>query len=265
VPRQPGSAALRRNRCGGFRGLGLLVGFSVVCSPAALGQPAATAQPAPQIHKEWALGKQLAQELERRDGRIDDPALIRYLQHIENRVAAAAGQKPLEIRVTRSSEEYATVLANSVQYLSAGLVKRLESEMELAGLLAHQLAHRPLDVSSCVLSPFGLPGGNGQARDREQQATSQALGYLKAAGYDPTGLLDLFSKLAYEHPAWSQAIVPEDLLSLRSAIECEEPPPGGYRVSTNEFSEQHDNLRMLLGAATRRPSLLSSQPILTRR
>lgn len=183
--------------------LAWIAGFSVVCSPvsAALGQPAPTAQPAPQIHKEWALGKQVAQELDSRDGRIDDPALMQYLQRIENRLAAAAGQKPLEIRVTRSSEEYATVLANGVQYLSAGLAKRLENEMELAGLLAHQLAHRqvaggttaqiasiPLYVPSCVLSPFGIPGGIGQARNREQQATGQALGYLKAAGYDPTGV-----------------------------------------------------------------------------
>jgi hypothetical protein len=53
------------------------------------------------------------------------------------------------------------------------------------------------------------------------------MGYLKAAGYDPEGLLDLFSKLAYEHPAWAQAIDSEDLLNQRSAIEGEEPPPGG--------------------------------------
>lgn len=207
----------------------------------------------------------MAQELDSRDGRIDDPTLMQYLQNIENRVAAAVGQKPLEIRLTASSEEYAVVLANGVHYVSAGLVKRLENEMELAGLVAHQLAHRQVsggaavraagiasDVSPCVLSPYGIPGGTGPARNLEQQATGRALGYLKAAGYDPTGLLDLLSKLAYEHPAWDQAIVPEDLLGWRSAIENEESPPGGYRVSTSEFSEQHDNLLKVLGAANAR-------------
>ena len=252
-----------------------IAGLSVVAS-AALGQPVPTAPSAPQIHKEWALGKQMAQDLDSRDGRIDDPVLIQYLQRIENRIAASAGQKPLEIRLTQSSKEYATVLVNGVQYLSAGLAKRLENEMELAGLLAHQLAHVaggtttqitgiPAHVPPCVLSPFGNPGGIEQARSQEQQATVQAVGYLKAAGYDPAGALDLFSKLAYEHPAWSQAIVTEDLLSLRSAIESQEPPPGGYRVSTNEFSEQHDNLLKLLDAAARRSSLLSTGPVLTRR
>jgi predicted Zn-dependent protease len=243
--------------------LAWIAGLSGVCSlvPAALGQPAPAPQSEPQIHKEWALGKRMAQDLENRDGRIDDPALTQYLQRIENRMAVAAGQKPLEIRLTRSSEEYATELAHGVQDLSAGLAKRLENEMELAGLLAHQLAHSY--VPPCVLSPFGIPGGTAQARNREREATAQALGYLKAAGYDPTGLLDLLSKLAYEHPAWAQAIVPEDLLSLRSAIESDEPPPGGYRVSTSEFYEQHDNLLTVLGETGRR--LASSGTVLTRR
>jgi predicted Zn-dependent protease len=246
--------------------------LSVVCSPVRplSGQSAPAPQSEPQIHKEWALGKQTVQDLDSRDGRIDNPALIQYLQRIENRLAAAAGQKAPEIRLTGSSQEYATVLANGVQYLSAGLAKRLENEMELAGLLAHQLAHRqvvgiPTYVTPCVLSPFGISDEFGPARNREQEATVQALSYLKTAGYDPTGLLDLFSKLAYEHPAWDQAIVSEDLLSLRGAIESEEPPSGGYRVSTSEFSEQHERLFMILSANGMSSHQLSSGPVLTRR
>lgn len=253
--------------------------LSTACSLVwpALGQPTPTAQSPPQMRKEWSLGKDIAQDLDSRDGRIVDPAMTQYLQRIENRLAVAAGQTPLDIRLTRSSELYATVLAKGVQCLSAGLAKRLENEMELAGLLAHQLAHQqvarataaqaagiPLYVPPCVLSQLGMPGGNGPTRNQEQQANAQALGYLKAAGYDPTGLLDLLSKLAYEHPAWGQAIVSEDLLSLRSALENEEPPPGGYIVNTSEFSEHHDNLLVILGPR-KPPRLLSSRPILTRR
>jgi len=242
-----------------------------------LGQPAPTAQSPPQIHKEWTLGKEMAQELDNRDGRIHDPALTQYVQRVENRLAVAAGQTALEVRLTSSSEPYAMVLSNGVQYLSAGLVQRLENEMELAGLLAHQLAHRPvggattaqgasipLNVPLCVLSPFGIPGGNGTRRNQEQRANAQALGYLKAAGYDPEGLLDLFSKLSYEHPAWAQAIVSEDLLNQRSVIEGEEPPPGGYRVNTSEFSEQHDKLPVVLGQAPRKRQAPRSRPSLVR-
>jgi len=37
------------------------------------------------------------------------------------------------------------------------------------------------------------PAGNENAREHELQATVAAIGYLKAAGYDPAGVLDLFS------------------------------------------------------------------------
>ncbi|MGA2595149.1 MAG: M48 family metalloprotease, partial [Bryobacteraceae bacterium] len=120
-----------------------IAGLSTACSLVwpVLGQPAPTAQSPPQIHKEWTLGKEMAQELENRDGRLNDPAMTQYLQGVEDRLAVAAGQTTLEIRLTRSSKLYATVLENGLQYLSSGLVQRLENEMELAGLLAHQLAH----------------------------------------------------------------------------------------------------------------------------
>jgi predicted Zn-dependent protease len=257
-----------------------IAGLSAVCSLGrpALCQPATGAPLQPQIHKEWALGKQMGQDLDRRDGRINDPALTQYIQRIENRLAVAAGQKPPEIRLTRSSEIYATALDDSVQYLSGGLVQRLENEMELAGLLAHQLAHRqvsgisstqgastPLHGPPCVLSPLGTAGEGGLRRDQEEQASARALGYLKAAGYDPEGLLDLFSKLAYEHPAWAQAIVPEDLLSLRSGIEDEEPPSSGYRVNTSEFSERHDKMQAFLGHASDKRQDNQNPPTLTRR
>jgi len=256
-----------------------IAGLSAVCSLVgpALSQPVPTTPSPPQIHKQWVLGKQMAQDLDNRDGLIDDPALTQYLQRIEDRLAAAVGQKRLEIRLTRTSKVYATILDDGVQYLSAGLVERLENEMELAGLLAHQLAHRqvggattvqgsgiPVYVPPCVLSPSGIPGGNGTRRNEEQRATVQGLGYLKAAGYDPTGLLDLFSKLAYEHPAWAQAIVPEDLLRLRGTIEDEEPPPAGYRVNTSEFAEQHDNLIASLGEAPGKRQAPRNRPSLVR-
>jgi hypothetical protein len=57
-----------------------------------------------QIRKEWALGRHLAVDLEPRDGKINNPAIVGYLQRIEDPIAAAIGGKPLEVRVTRGSE-----------------------------------------------------------------------------------------------------------------------------------------------------------------
>src|SRR5229473_4696357 len=63
----------------------------------------------PQIRKEWVLGQRTSQDLEQRDGRIHDPAIIGYLQRIENMIARAIGAQPVEVRLTRSSDQYAAV------------------------------------------------------------------------------------------------------------------------------------------------------------
>ena len=82
---------------------------------------------------------------------------------------------------------------------------------------------------------------------------------------DPAGVLDLFSKLAYEHPAWANAIVPKDLLELRVRTEAEDVPQGGYRIESSEFHQQHAMLEMALRHdATKGPSLVS-RPLLSRR
>jgi hypothetical protein len=81
------------------------------------------------------LGQQLAGELERNDGRINDPAIVACVQRIANRLAG---------------------VPHGVLYISGALLERVESEAEIAGLLAHQLAHlrEPLAPSQ---GPAGSP------------------------------------------------------------------------------------------------------------
>src|SRR5258707_553237 len=101
-----------------------------------------------QIRKRWVLGEHLARDLDKRVGRVDDVSLLDYLQQIENRITNAIGASPVEIRVTRSSEQSATLLPNGVLYLSSGMLARIESESELAGLLA------PLDLKAASFLPI---------------------------------------------------------------------------------------------------------------
>jgi len=223
------------------------------------------------------LGQRTSQDLEQRDGRIHDPAIIGYLQRIENMIARAIGAQPLEVRLTRSSDHYAALFPNGVLYISSGLLERIENEAELVGLLAHEVAHVQQEHAAapknqgiaifrdvCVLSSRLTPGTE-DVGEWELQATTAATGYLKDVGYDPAGVLDLFSKLAYEHPAWANAIVPKDLLELRVRTEAEDAPQGGYRIESSEFHQQHAMLEMALGHdATKGPSLVS-RPLLSRR
>jgi hypothetical protein len=230
-----------------------------------------------QIQKDWALGHRLAQDLERRDGRVDDPAIAGYLQRIENRIALAIGGKSLEVRVTRGSDRYASLLPHGVLYLSGSLLERIENEAELAGLLAHQLAHARMDsiaaaprqglevrLPKCVLaSPFTL-GRSDEMRELELQATEAAITGLKAARYEPSAILDLLSKLVYEHPVWAKVIPSEELLNFRTALETDALPAKGYVIDSSEFMKQHAKLMTVLGHAPRKMRAPSLMPLRNR-
>jgi peptidase M48-like protein len=198
----------------------------------------------------WESGRGLAirlepfvRHVEQQDGRFED---LGYVQRVEDRVAAAAGVSPYEIRVTFGFPWYGFLLPQRVLYVSVGLLGRVSSEAELVGLLAHELAHaqsrHPVErLEQCVLATGYLPVKR-NGRIPEQLATGRGLAHMKAAGYDPSTLLDLFSKIAYEHPPWSKAIVAEDLLSLRVALEAEAEPVGGYSIDSSEFAKFHARL-----------------------
>jgi len=202
--------------------------------------------PTPQVSKTWEIGRSPADRLDpfvrdvEHKHRLAD-YLGDYVQRLEDRVATRAGVKPEEIRVTEGSEWYAFLLPQGVLYISVGLLERVSSEGELAGLLAHELAHENPKLAGgrfqqCALAAGYLPVER-SPRESERLATQRAIGYLKASGYDPSAMLDLFSQVSYEYQKWSKAIVSEDLLKLRVALEAEAEPVDGYVVDDSEFAK----------------------------
>jgi predicted Zn-dependent protease len=228
----------------------LIAAVTAFCQPGTSPQTSTSSQPSgsSQISKQLVLGKTVATTLEQRDGKLEDPAILSYLGTVVNRLAKAAGNTPPEVRITRGNKQYAQLLPGAL-YISAAMLERIENEAELAGLLAHELAHGSGLTPTCVLSSPAVHLSVASYREAEMQSTISALGTLKAAGYDPTEMLSLLSKLAYEHPAWSKAIVPDDLLDLRVRLEAETLRPSGYEVDTSEFRTQHARLVQLLGHA----------------
>jgi hypothetical protein len=229
-----------------------------------------------EIRKEWVLGEHIARDLDQRDGRVDDAALLAYLQRIENRIAAVASASPAEIRVTGSAQLSADLLPNAILYLSVGMLARIETEAELAGLLAHELAHsqhgNPVATRSggvdihlppCVLvSPLTPLTWGARTHDEEVLATKDGVRYMALADYDPLSAVELLSRLAYENPGWSKAIRSEDLLDLRATLEVETPPDGGYILNRSGFVEQHAGIVARFGKAvgkTSQPSLSSQR------
>jgi hypothetical protein len=125
------------------------------------------------------------------------------------------------------------------------------------------LAHGDENLSvgrfqQCVLALGYLPVQR-NPRESERLATQRAIGYMKASHYDPSAMLDVFSKISYEEQRWSKAIVVEDLLKLRVALEAEPEPAGGYLAHSSDFAKFHAEVVRLQGHSAPRIVLRPTQ------
>src|SRR5881628_1741107 len=94
------------------------------------------------IEKEIALGKQLAQEVERSAKVVDDPVIAEYVNRVgQNLVRNSDAKVPFTIKVLDSEEVNAFALPGGFFFVNSGLMLKAESEAELAGVMAHEIAH----------------------------------------------------------------------------------------------------------------------------
>src|SRR6266567_2410145 len=94
------------------------------------------------LEREIALGKQLAQEVERSSKLIDDPVVTEYVNRVgQNLVRNSDARVPFTIKVIDSDEVNAFALPGGFFYVNSGLVLRAQEESELAGVMAHEISH----------------------------------------------------------------------------------------------------------------------------
>jgi predicted Zn-dependent protease len=94
------------------------------------------------LEKEIALGKQLAQEVERQAKIIDDPVIAEYVNRIgQNLVRNSDAKVPFTIKVLDTEEVNAFALPGGFFFVNSGLILKADSESELAGVMAHEIAH----------------------------------------------------------------------------------------------------------------------------
>jgi beta-barrel assembly-enhancing protease len=176
------------------------------------------------LEKEIALGKALAQEVERSAKIVDDPFPAEYVNRIAQNLARNSDIKvPVTAKWIDSAEVNAFALPGGFLFVNTGLMMKAGTEAELASVMAHEIAHvaarhgtrqasRGQIVNWASLPLIFLGGWPGYAvrqgaslalpltflkfsRGFEQEADLLGLQYVYKAGYDPTAFVDFFERM----------------------------------------------------------------------
>ena len=175
--------------------------------------------------KEVRMGREAAAEVDRQAKFVDDPVITEYVNRVgQNIVLHSDSKVPFTIKVIDSDEVNAFALPGGFFYVNKGLLLAADNEAELAGVMAHEIAHVAarhavenqtkatlLEYAALGGSIFlgGIPGmiyqntaGIGLlgifmkfSRGAEEEADKLGVQYMYAAGYDPGAMATMFEKL----------------------------------------------------------------------
>jgi predicted Zn-dependent protease len=229
---------------------------------------------------EIKMGKSYAMELEKSTRFISDPVVTEYVNRIgQNLVKNSDCKVPFTIRVIDSDEINAFALPGGFFYVNSGLILAADEEAELAGVMAHEIAHvcahhaaremtraNYAQLSTIPLIMMGGWTGYGLyeaanigipitflkfSRDFEAQADYLGVQYMYRAGYDPEAFITFFEKIQdlEKHKPGAVARAFSDHPQTPDRIERSQeeiarilPPRDEYIVTTSEFDQVKSRL-----------------------
>jgi len=243
------------------------------------------------LEKEIAMGKQYAQMVESSVKLIQDPVINEYVNRIgQNLVRNSDAQVPFTIKVIDDDSINAFALPGGFFYVNSGLVLAADEEAELAGVMAHEIAHvaarhatrqmtRGNWVNLATLPLIFVPMGAGtyygiQAatglglpltfmhfqRGFEAEADYLGLQYMYKTGYDPQAFVAFFEKVEAKEKKKpgtlakafaSHPQTPDRIEQSQKEIATILPARDQYVVSTSEF----DSVKARLAALENRRKL----------
>jgi predicted Zn-dependent protease len=244
------------------------------------------------LEKEIALGKQLAQEVEREAKLIDHPIPAEFVNRLAQNIVRNSDVKfPVTAKVIDSNQINAFALPGGFLFVNSGLILKAETEAELASAMSHEIAHvaarhgtrqasrgQIVNIASIPLifmggwAGYAVRQGAGLmipmtflkfSRGFEEEADLLGLQYLYKSGYDPTAFVDFFERLeAMERkkPGTVSEIfrshpnVSSRIKSTQKNIQqlLKEKPE--YVISTSEFAEVRRNLEQSLNRRKAEPA-----------
>lgn len=178
---------------------------------------------------EIEIGKQASKAFEAREELLKDKKLLQKLTAMVERIAAVTERPKFKytVKVVNRSTPNAFTFPGGYIYLTKGLLDLVESDDELAAVLAHEIAHNvhmhalramkkeqrwaPLLITAIVAAavsddrivreiPFMIANlittvMLGYSLKFEREADESGFEYLRCAGYNPVGMLTVFEKL----------------------------------------------------------------------
>jgi predicted Zn-dependent protease len=236
--------------------------------------------------KEVRMGREAAAEVDRQAKFVDDPLITEYVNRVgQNIVLHSDAKVPFTIKVIDSDEVNAFALPGGFFYVNKGLILAADNEAELAGVMAHEIAHVAarhavenqtkaslLEYAALGGSIFlgGIPGmiyqntaGIGLlgifmkfSRGAEEEADKLGVQYMYAAGYDPGAMATMFEKLEAKNKkkpgliarAFSTHPAPPDRRASALALAARFPEHDEYVISSSEFQRVKNRLLRLSNA-----------------
>ncbi len=235
------------------------------------------------LEGEIRMGKQYAQEVEATSKLIRDPVVTEYVNRIgQNLVRNSDAQVPFTIKVIDSDEVNAFALPGGFFYVNSGLILAADEESELAGVMAHEIAHvaarhatrqmtRAQWANIGTIPLIFVGGGIGYAvrsaaglglpltflsfsRSFESEADYLGLQYMYKAGYDPNAFVQFFEKLQAREKKKPGTLAkafathpqtPDRITRSQDEIASILPAKAQYIVTTSEFADVKSRLASL--------------------
>jgi predicted Zn-dependent protease len=235
------------------------------------------------LEKQIQMGKSYAQQVESTSKMVTDAAVTEYVNRIgQNLVRNSDAQVPFTIKVVDSDEVNAFALPGGFFYVDSGLILAADNEAELAGVMAHEIAH----VAAChaarentrgqLMNLASIPlifmgGGIGYAvrsaaglalpmsflqfsRGFESDADYLGLQYMYKSGYDPQAFTAFFEKveaLNKEKPGTlakafsTHPQTPDRIAKTQKEIATVLPARDEYKLDTSEFEDMKARLAQI--------------------
>ncbi len=181
--------------------------------------------------EEKKLGKTVLLEVKKEAGFVRDLNIQAFIERVGYSIVDQVGPTPFEFKfyVINTPDVNAFSVPGGYVFVNAGLIVLAENEQELAGVLAHEIAHvtqrhvsqmieksKRLNIASMAAMLAAMLAGRGGAasqagaamatgmagalqlkytREIEADADLNGLHYMIKAGYDPNGMITFFKRL----------------------------------------------------------------------